>query len=129
MTITQTVKIPINRRLILDVPREIPTESVIITFTPVSAKMPEKSEARDIELFKQYADELNAEAEDVLLYQDLKLWNVATSTVFIKAPKTIQGNTGFFSLSPDKPLLIKVSPQSFALPFTPITAVSKPKSK
>ena len=73
MTITQTVKIPINRRLILDVPREIPTESVIITFTPVSAKMPEKSEARDIELFKQYADELNAEAEDVLLYQDLKL--------------------------------------------------------
>ena len=73
MTITQTVKIPINRRLILDVPSEIPTESVIITFTPASVKASEKSEARDIELFKLYADELNAEAEDVLLYQDLKL--------------------------------------------------------
>jgi hypothetical protein len=27
------------------------------------------SEEQEIELFRQYADELNAEAEDVLLYQ------------------------------------------------------------
>jgi len=29
----------------------------------------QKSEAREIELFRLHADELNAEAEDVLLYQ------------------------------------------------------------
>ena len=34
MTITQTVEIPANRRLIIDVPLEVPTGSVIITFTP-----------------------------------------------------------------------------------------------
>jgi len=89
MTITQTVKVPINRRLIIDVPREIPTESVIITFTPAktlneSSSEPqlerslqnsstEKSEARDIELFKLHADRLNAEALDVLSYQDIDL--------------------------------------------------------
>jgi len=35
-----------------------------------SAKAPEKSEERDIELFKIYAERLNAEALDVLSYQD-----------------------------------------------------------
>jgi len=29
------------------------------------------SSARDIELFEKYADELNAEAEDVLSYQNM----------------------------------------------------------
>ena len=37
MTITKTVKIPADRRLTIDVPREIPTESVILTFTPAGA--------------------------------------------------------------------------------------------
>ena len=36
MTITQTVEIPVDRRLIIDVPREVPTGPVILTFTPVS---------------------------------------------------------------------------------------------
>ena len=36
MTITQTVEIPENRRLIIDVPKEIPAGSTILTFTPVS---------------------------------------------------------------------------------------------
>jgi hypothetical protein len=71
MTISQTVKIPVNRRLIIDVPSEIPTEAVIITFTPASVKTSEKSETRDIELFKLHADRLNAEALDVLSYQDI----------------------------------------------------------
>jgi len=31
------------------------------------------SSARDIELFEKYADELNAEAEDVLSYQNMYL--------------------------------------------------------
>ena len=34
MTITQTVEIPASHRLIIDVPREVPTGSVILTFTP-----------------------------------------------------------------------------------------------
>jgi hypothetical protein len=76
MTITQTVEIPANRRLVIDIPREIPTGPVILTFTP-AAKAPgsavEKSEARDIELFKLHAERLNAEALDVLSYQDVDL--------------------------------------------------------
>ena len=34
MTITQTVEIPANRRLIIDVPPEIPAGKVILTFKP-----------------------------------------------------------------------------------------------
>ena len=34
MTITQTVDIPANRRLIIDVPREVPEGRTIIAFTP-----------------------------------------------------------------------------------------------
>jgi len=35
MTITQTVDIPADRRIILEVPREVPAGKVILTFTPV----------------------------------------------------------------------------------------------
>ena len=75
MTITQTVEIPADRWLTIEVPRDIPTKSVVITFAPTSAtaKNIEKSAARDIELFEKYADELNAEAEDVLSYQNMYL--------------------------------------------------------
>jgi len=38
MTFTQTVDIPVNRRLVIDVPLEIPAGKTIITFTPVSEK-------------------------------------------------------------------------------------------
>jgi hypothetical protein len=34
MSITQTVKVPKNRRLVINVPSEIPTGSVTLTFTP-----------------------------------------------------------------------------------------------
>ena len=37
MTITQTVEIPSNRRITLDVPREIPAGAVILSFTPAKA--------------------------------------------------------------------------------------------
>ena len=37
MTITQTVKIPADRRLIIEVPHEISTEQVILTLAPASA--------------------------------------------------------------------------------------------
>jgi len=38
MTITQTVEIPANRHLIIDVPREVPTGPVILSFTPWKAE-------------------------------------------------------------------------------------------
>jgi hypothetical protein len=34
MTITQTVEIPANRRITIEVPREVPTGTTIIAFTP-----------------------------------------------------------------------------------------------
>jgi len=34
MSITQTVEVPSSHRLIIDVPREIPTGPVVLTFTP-----------------------------------------------------------------------------------------------
>ena len=38
MTITQTVFVPENRRLIIEVPREVPSGQVILTFTPKAAE-------------------------------------------------------------------------------------------
>jgi len=35
MTITQTVEIPADRRLTIEVPREVPTGKTILAFTPV----------------------------------------------------------------------------------------------
>ena len=34
MTMTQTVEVPASHRLTIDVPREVPTGQVILTFTP-----------------------------------------------------------------------------------------------
>jgi hypothetical protein len=34
MNVTQTVEVPANHRLIVDVPREIPAGPVVLTFTP-----------------------------------------------------------------------------------------------
>jgi hypothetical protein len=36
MTVTQTVDLPASHRLIIDVPREVPTGPIILTFTPAS---------------------------------------------------------------------------------------------
>jgi len=36
MTITQTIEIPADRRITLEIPREIQTGPVILTFTPAS---------------------------------------------------------------------------------------------
>jgi hypothetical protein len=38
MSVTQTVDIPVNHRLTIDVPREIPAGKTILTFTPVPAQ-------------------------------------------------------------------------------------------
>ncbi|MCL2293255.1 MAG: hypothetical protein FWC36_00075 [Spirochaetes bacterium] len=80
MTITQTVEIPENRRLTIDVPREIPTGKTILTFTPVAAgsmsateKALERPEAQDMEIINRNAERLNREALDVLSFQTLDL--------------------------------------------------------
>ena len=39
MSITQTVDIPDNHRLIIDVPREVPAGRTVLTFTPAAASM------------------------------------------------------------------------------------------
>ena len=77
MTITQTVDVPKSRRLVIDVPREIPEGKVILTFNPASDRrsggIPIMSEEQEIELINRNADRLNAEALDVLSYQDIAL--------------------------------------------------------
>ena len=50
MAITQTVEIPENRRLVIDVPRDVPTGRAIISFTPASVDIdecPECAKHRD----------------------------------------------------------------------------------
>ena len=43
MSITQTIEVPNSRRVILDVPKEVPTGRTIITFTPAAfSSMPAK---------------------------------------------------------------------------------------
>jgi len=71
MTITQTFEIPADRRIILEVPPHLPMGKVILTLTPAST--PAMSEEQEIELINRNADRLNAEAMDVLLFQDLDL--------------------------------------------------------
>ena len=71
MSFTQTVEIPANRRLTIDVPSEVPTGRTVIYFFPVSPdkELIQRSEARDIEIINKNAERLNSEAMDVLSYQ------------------------------------------------------------
>jgi hypothetical protein len=36
VTITQTIEIPADRRITLEIPREVPVGTVVLTFTPVN---------------------------------------------------------------------------------------------
>ena len=77
MTITQTVTIPDNHRLTIDVPREIPAGPIIISFSSVAEQKSDvvlkMSAEQEIETINQNADRLNSEALDVLSYQDIDL--------------------------------------------------------
>jgi hypothetical protein len=83
MTVTQTVEIPSSHRLTIEVPPEVPAGRAVLVFTPVSDQRsadrgstdaaPIMSEAQEIELINRNADRLNAEALDVLSYQDIDL--------------------------------------------------------
>ena len=47
MTFTQTVEIPVDRRLIIEVPREVPPGKVILTFTPAETAPPLEAEQKE----------------------------------------------------------------------------------
>ena len=75
MTITQIVEIPADRRIILEVPSEVTTESVVLTLTPTrSETKPRITEEEEKEYINRHADRLNAEAMDALSYQ-VALWD------------------------------------------------------
>ena len=81
MTITQTVDIPHDRKLIIEVPREVPAGKTIIAFTPAEPvnimsrgeallqKAAQMTEAEKIAQINRHAYQLNTEALDVLLDQ------------------------------------------------------------
>jgi len=73
MSITQTIEIPTNRRLIIDVPREVPIGKTILTFIPALATREKMSEAQELKLINRHAKRLNKEAEDVLSFQSIDL--------------------------------------------------------
>jgi len=64
MSITQTVEIPVDHRLTIDVPREVPAGKVILTFTPA------KNEPQKVPVFGcakgkyHMADDFDAPLED-----------------------------------------------------------------
>jgi hypothetical protein len=67
MSITQTVEIPANHRLTIDVPPEVPAGPVILTFTPQAAEQPEQGKKRVFGCAKGefwMADDFDAPLED-----------------------------------------------------------------
>jgi|TergutMp193P3_1026864.scaffolds.fasta_scaffold00674_5 hypothetical protein len=64
MTITQTVDIPADHRLTIDVPSEVPEGQAILTFTPAPKR--KLTEAEEIEYISRNAEWLNKQAEDML---------------------------------------------------------------
>ncbi|MDR0502071.1 MAG: hypothetical protein LBH16_01990 [Treponema sp.] len=59
MTFTQTVEIPADRRITLEVPREVPTGTVILSFTPVS-------ETSKIEFVEAAKEDVVAVGDEIL---------------------------------------------------------------
>jgi hypothetical protein len=69
MSVTQTVEIPASHRLTIDVPREVPAGSVVLTFTPAPQRKLTAEE--EIEYINRNAEWLNQQAEDTLEFQDI----------------------------------------------------------
>jgi hypothetical protein len=64
MTITQTVEIPADRRITLDVPPQIPTKAVIITFTPAETEQKKVPVFGSAKGKYRMADDFDAPLED-----------------------------------------------------------------
>jgi hypothetical protein len=70
MTIQQTVDIPAGHRLTIDVPREIPTGPVVLTFTPKAAESAEPEEpAQSATPITDFLSGLCASAGNITLEQ------------------------------------------------------------
>ncbi|MDR0552267.1 MAG: hypothetical protein LBG72_09710 [Spirochaetaceae bacterium] len=67
MLYTQTVKIPADRRIVIDLPNEIPAGEVTLTFSSAPADR-KKAEARDLELINLHAESLNREMAEMLSF-------------------------------------------------------------
>jgi len=73
MAITQTVEVLADRRIILEVPREVPTGPVVITFSQAKGeKKPRMTEAEEKEWIDDNMEWLNEEAIVNLSFQS---WN------------------------------------------------------
>ena len=64
MTITQTVEIPPNRRLNIEVPNEVPTGQVILTFTPAETETLKEREFGCLKGQIWMADDFDAPLDD-----------------------------------------------------------------
>jgi len=64
MIITQTVDIPADHKLTIEVPSEVPEGQAILTFTPAPKR--KLTEAEEIEYINRNAEWLNKQAEDSL---------------------------------------------------------------
>ena len=77
MTITQTVEISADRRITLEVPREVPMGEATIIIKFPAKEIPEKKSKmtpeEEMEWFEKNSEWLNKEAMDVLEYQ-VPLW-------------------------------------------------------
>jgi len=60
MSVTQTVEVPADHRLIIDVPREVPAGPVILTFTPAKTWI-KNNDPATIEEALQMAEEKAAD--------------------------------------------------------------------
>ena len=64
MSYTQTVEIPANRQLTINVPREVPTGPVILTYTPTKEKSLKEREFGCLKGQIWMADDFDAPLED-----------------------------------------------------------------
>jgi len=55
MTVTQTVNIPADHRLIIDVPREVPIGRAVLSLTPAAAQTPARTAAEALYLATERA--------------------------------------------------------------------------
>ena len=64
MTISQTLEIPANRRITIEVPREIPTGPIVLTFAPAKIELKKEREFGCLSGQIWMADDFDAPLED-----------------------------------------------------------------
>ena len=90
MTITQTVEIPANRRLTIEVPKEIPTGQVVLTFTPKAAE--DYDEYTIAIAFDGEAQKWYAQNDDIPIILEDDSIDTLINRVKIAAPEMLEIN-------------------------------------